>query len=129
MKILFNVIETFVVLIFSLTALQTQAATCPNPATSSLQWGQIPPPWRADPFSDHAPQGDENTRFVRANIMVAGIGRDIICNYKNSTGYYSIWWPVSVKIPARVDNNWIESNMGYACYVSPEACVFYTAQG
>jgi len=116
---------TLTTLLFSIT---TQAATCPDPATSSLQWGKIPPPWLANPFSPHEPQGDKNTRFIRANIMVAGIGRGIICNYKNSIGNYSIWWPVSVKIPARVDYNWIEGNMGYACYVSPEACVFYTSE-
>ncbi len=126
MKMIILIMTT---LLICLTTFQTQAATCPNPETSSLQWGEIPPPWLADPFSDHDPQGDKNTRFVRANIMVAGIGRGIICNYKNSIGYYSIWWPVSVKIPARVDYNWIESNMGYACYISPEQCVFYTSEG
>ena len=117
------------VIIAALFSSLLSAATCPDPATSSLQWGQIPSPWLADPFSDHEPQGDKSTRFVRANIMVAGIGRGIICNYKNSLGFYSIWWPISVKIPARVDYNWIESNMGYACYISPEACVFYTSNG
>lgn len=116
-------------LILCLIIFQIQAATCPDPATSSLQWGQIPPPWLADPFSANDPQGDKSTRFIRANIMVAGIGRGIICNYKNSVGYYSIWWPISVKIPTRVDYNWIESYMGYACYVSSEACVFYTSEG
>lgn len=119
----------FSTLFICLLSSQSLAAICPNPATSSLQWGKIPPPWIANPFSDLDPQGDKNTRFIRANIMVAGIGRGIICNYKNSIGYYSIWWPVSVKIPARVDYHWIESNMGYACYVSPEVCVFYTSEG
>lgn len=121
-----TIIITITTLLFSLTAF---AATCPDPTTSSLKWGEIPSPWLADPFSDHNPQGDKNTRFIRANIMVAGVGRGIICNYKNSIGNYSIWWPVNVKIPARVNYNWIESNMGYACYVSPEACVFYTSEG
>ena len=121
--------KTLTSLLLCLAITSANAATCPDPATSSLQWGEIPAPWLADPFSDHSPQGDKSTRFVRANIMVAGIGRGVICNYKNSIGYYSIWWPVSVKIPARVDYNWIESYMGYACYVSPEACVFYTSNG
>ena len=121
--------RTLMTLCLCLIGIQSQAATCPNPETSSLQWGQIPAPWLENPFSINPPQGEKNTRFVRANIMVAGIGRGIVCNYKNSIGYYSIWWPVSVKIPARVDYHWIESNMGYSCYESPEACVFYTAEG
>ncbi len=114
-----------ITLLFSLTA---QSETCPDPATSSLQYGIIPPPWQENPFSAHAPQGEKGARFVRANILVAGIGRGVVCNYKNSIGYYSIWWPVGVKIPARVDYNWLEGNMGYNCTISPEACVFYVAQ-
>ena len=114
--------------IFCIMPHLTYSSTCPNPATSSLQWGAIPSPWQLDPFSDHTPQGDKNTRFVRANILVAGIGQGVVCNYQNSIGYYSIWWPVSVKIPARVDYDWLESMMGYACTISPEECVFYTPQ-
>ncbi len=116
---------TIISLFFSL---QSQSATCPDPATSSLQWGKIPPPWIADPFSDHDAQGDKNNRFIRANILVAGVGRGIVCNYQNSIGYYSIWWPISVKIPARTDYNWLEGNMGYACSISADACVFYPAK-
>ncbi len=119
-----NLTLIMLALIFCFSA---QSATCPDPATSSLQYGQIPPPWQENPFSPHPPQGEKGARFVRANILVAGIGRGVVCNYKNSIGYYSIWWPVPVKIPARVDYRWLESNMGYACTISPEACVFYPA--
>lgn len=119
---------TIATLLLSLTSLHAQPAICPNPETSSLRYGQIPPPWEADPFSANAPQGDKSTRFVRANILIAGIGRGVVCNYKNSVGYYSIWWPVPVKIPARVEDNWVASNMSYACTTSREACVFYVAQ-
>ncbi len=118
-----------IILLLCLMPFHTQAATCPDPANSSLKWGEIPAPWLANPFSANDVQGDSATRFVRANIMVAGIGKGIICNYQNSIGYYSIWWPVSVKIPSSIDYRWIESHMGYACYISPEECVFYTAEG
>ncbi len=114
-------------LLLCLVTFQTSAATCPDPSTSSLKSGLIPPPWQENPFSAHDPQSDSNTRFVRANILVAGIGRGIVCTYQNSIGYYSIWWPVAVKIPARVDYNWIESNMSYMCTISIDACVFYPA--
>jgi hypothetical protein len=116
-------------LLLTLAVCQTRAATCPDPATSSLQWGDIPAPWVIAPSSDHDPQGDKTTRFVNAKIMVAGVGRGVVCNYKNAVGFYSIWWPVSVKLPSRMDNRWIESYMGYTCYASSEVCVFYTSEG
>lgn len=117
-----------VLLLLVNTTLQAQATTCPDPTTSSLQFGQIPLPWQNNPFSAHSPQGEKGARFVRANILVAGIGRGVVCNYQNSLGFYSIWWPVGVKLPARIDYNWLESNQGYACSVSIEECVFYVAQ-
>lgn len=126
MKKLLHLSITLIIALFSSSI---TATTCPNPSSSSLQWGEIPDPWKLDPFSENTPQGEKNTKFIRANIMVAGIGRGIICNYKNSIGYYSIWQPVNVKIPARVDYRWIESYMGYSCYISPEECVFYTSEG
>lgn len=116
-------------LLLCLTALHIQAATCPDPITSSLQYGKIPTPWLLNPFSDNTPQKHKIARFARANILIAGIGRGVVCNYKNADGYYSIWWPVHVKIPATTDYRWLESNMGYACTISPESCVFYTAEG
>ena len=103
------------------------AEICPDPNNSSLQYGVIPPPWVVNPFSDNKPQGEKNTLFVRANILVAGFGRGVLCTYRNSVGYYSIWWQVSVKIPAPIDNNWRDSLGGFECTSSLEACVFYPA--
>ncbi|WP_419420945.1 DUF3757 domain-containing protein [Legionella sp. D16C41] len=104
------------------------AAMCPDPLKSSLAWGEIPEPWQENPFSEHKPQGDEHTQFVRANIMVAGAyGRGIICTYKNTLGYYSIWWPVLVKIPARIDYNWVDTLGGYVCTQEIQICQFYPA--
>ena len=104
------------------------ASTCPDPNNSSLQWGEIPPPWIANPFSANTPQGDVNTAFVRANILVAGLGRGALCTYRNSIGEYSIWWPVLVKIPARVDYNWIDTLGGFVCTQSLDGCQFSTAE-
>ncbi len=103
------------------------ATICSDPNQSSLQKGEVPPPWQVNPFSENKPQGEINTRFIRANILVAGFGRGVICVYQNSIGYYSIWWPVKVKVPARTDNNWIESLGGFECSSSLEECVFYPA--
>jgi hypothetical protein len=112
-------------------ALWTQsvpAGTCPDPATTSLQWGEVPAPWVVDPFSANTPQGDEDTRFVRANIMVAGLGRGVVCTYRNSQGNYSIWRQVLVKIPSRLDYNWINTLGGFVCAVSFSECQFSTAE-
>ena len=103
------------------------ATVCPDPNNSSLQWGVVPAPWVVDPFSDNRPQGEVDARFIRANILVAGLGRGVVCNYRNSVGYYSIWWEVGVKIPARTDYYWIESLAGFECSHSINACIFYTA--
>jgi len=102
-------------------------AICPDPNKSSLQWGVIPAPWELDPFSNNRPQGEKGARFVRANILVAGVGRGIVCNYLNSRGYYSIWWPIGVSIPARTDHQWRVSLGGFECTDSPQRCVFYPA--
>ena len=104
---------------------QAYATVCPDPNNSSLQWGVVPLPWQINPFSDNRPQGEKNTRFMRANILVAGFGRGVVCNYQNSVGLYSIWWPVSVKIPARTDNFWRDSLAGFECTDSLDSCVFY----
>ncbi|WP_423202088.1 DUF3757 domain-containing protein [Legionella fairfieldensis] len=105
-----------------------QAATvkCPDPNTSSLQWGKVPEPWFADPYSLNRPQGEVGTQFVRANILVAGLGRGAVCTYKNSVGFYSIWWPGRIKIPAREDANWIDTYGGFVCTKYAE-CLFSVA--
>ena len=107
---------------------QGHAAICPDPNTGSLSWGEIPAPWEANPFSANTPQGEVNTKFVRANIMVAGIGRGVVCTYHNSLGEYSIWWDTLVKIPARIDYNWIDALGGYVCAKSLEICEFSTPE-
>ena len=103
------------------------ALSCPNPETSSLRWGETPPPWIADPFSANQPQGEANVAFVRATILVANLGRGITCTYQNSLGEYSIWWPVLVKIPAPIDYRWIDSYMGFVCTQSLDVCQFRVA--
>ncbi|RMX05503.1 DUF3757 domain-containing protein [Legionella jordanis] len=103
-----------------------QIYSCPDPETTSLKWGEIPKPWQENPYSPR-PQGEEGTKFVRANILVAGTGRGVICAYRNSLGVYSIWWPVAVKIPARVDYNWIEVYGGFLCTQSLGDCQFSVA--
>nr|WP_082060389.1 DUF3757 domain-containing protein [Legionella hackeliae] len=118
-----------VTLIFSLLALDSYAQNfiCPDPDNSSLKWGVIPKPWIENPYSSNHVQGESGTRFSRANIMVAGLGRGVVCTYKNSVGLYSIWWPVRVKIPARVDYNWIETLGGFVCTQSLTDCIFSVA--
>lgn len=103
------------------------ASDCPDPETTSLKWGVPPLPWVENPYSPHSPQGEENTRFVRANILVAGYGQGVTCTYQNSVGEYSIWWQVLTKIPARVDYNWIDTLGGFVCTQSLTQCQFYTA--
>lgn len=103
------------------------ATHCPDPETTSLKWGVPPEPWVENPYSSHSPQGEENTRFVRANILVAGYGRGVVCTYQNSVGEYSIWWQVLTKIPAPVDYSWIDTLGGFVCTVGLTECQFYTA--
>ena len=117
----------FLGLSLALYSLVIHATNCPDPDTTSLQWGVPPPPWEVNPYSAHSPQGEENTRFVRANILVAGYGRGVVCTYQNSIGEYSIWWQVLTKIPARVDYNWIDTLGGFVCTQGLTQCGFYTA--
>jgi len=103
------------------------ATNCPDPQTTSLQWGVPPAPWVENPFSPNHPQGDINTYFVKANILVAGgYGQGVVCTYKNSVGDYSIWWQVPSKIPSRSDSSWIETLGGFVCTQVLQQCQFYT---
>ena len=104
------------------------AYTCPDPETTSLKWGVPPEPWLVNPFSVHAPQADDNTRFVKANILVAGYGHGVVCTYRMSLGTYSIWWPVLTKIPARVDYRWIDTLGGFVCTQGLNECEFVVAE-
>ena len=104
------------------------AAICPDPYTSPLKHGDIPLPWVLNPLSEHRPQEDEDTRFVRVNLLVANIGRGIVCTYQNSVGYYSIFWSVGVKLPAPQENYWRAMALGgFVCDQSISECVFYPA--
>lgn len=104
------------------------STTCPDPLSTSLRWGEIPTPWIANPFSSNRVQGGVNTQFSRANILIAGYGRGVVCEYKFPLGSYSIWWPVLVKIPSRMDYNWIETYMSLVCSQSILSCQFTVAQ-
>ncbi|KTD68874.1 MULTISPECIES: DUF3757 domain-containing protein [Legionella] len=119
----------FVILSFFLAqfAAHSYATSCPDPETTSLKWGVPPAPWMVNPYSPNPPQGEKNTRFVRANILVAGYGQGVICTYKNSVGEYSIWWQVLTKIPSRLDYHWIETLNGFVCTQGLEQCLFYNA--
>nr|WP_164493056.1 DUF3757 domain-containing protein [Legionella micdadei] len=117
-------------MILCLLSLVTYAEmkTCPDPKSTSLKWGQPPKPWEVNPYSPNRPQIDENTKFVRANILVAGMGQGVACTYQTSTGLYSIWWQVRVMIPAREDYNWIYSLGGFVCAGSLKDCQFSIAE-
>ncbi|AWN74791.1 DUF3757 domain-containing protein [Legionella anisa] len=103
------------------------ATNCPDPQTTSLKWGVPPAPWTVSPYSPNRPQGDKNTHFVRANILVAGYGQGVVCIYRNSVGEYSIWWQVQTKVPSRLDYNWVDALGGFVCTQGLEQCQFYTA--
>lgn len=103
------------------------AFNCPDPQTTSLKWGEPPSPWVVNPYSPHPPQGDEGTRFIRANILVAGYGQGVVCTYRNSLGDYSIWWQVRTKIPAPVDYHWIDTLGGFVCTEGLDQCQFSVA--
>lgn len=109
-------------------SVSASASLCPDPLTTPLRWGEIPSPWVANPFSPNKPQGGTDTQFARANILIAGYGRGVVCTYRFPLGEYSIWWPVLVKIPARVNNNWIETYMSWVCSQSLNGCEFITAE-
>ncbi|BCA94998.1 hypothetical protein TUM19329_13590 [Legionella antarctica] len=117
----------FIGLFFVKFSTVTLATSCPDPQTTSLRWGVPPAPWLENPFSPNRPQGEENTRFIGANILVAGYGQGVVCTYTNSVGDYSIWWQVRTKIPARIDYNWIDTPGGFICTQGLTACQFYTA--
>ena len=104
------------------------ATHCPDPNTTSLKWGVPPPPWEVNPYSSNPPQGDENTLFVRANILVTDhLAQGVLCTYRNILGEYSIWWQVLTKIPSRIDYNWIDTLGGFVCTHSLEQCQFFVA--
>lgn len=103
------------------------ASVCPDPETSSLSRGVIPYPWVENPFSPNKPDAESGMYFLRANILVAGLGKGVTCTYQSSVGEFSIWWDVMTKIPARNDNNWIDGLGGFVCSQGLEQCVFYTA--
>lgn len=104
----------------------TYASNCPDPETTSLKWGEVPPPWVVSPYSQY-PQADDNTRFVRANILIAGIGRGVSCTYHNSAGDFTIFLETATKIPSRNDPNWIEVVGGFVCTQSLSQCQFSIA--
>lgn len=119
-----RIIGASVILCLISFACQAEMKTCPDPKTTSLQWGEPPSPWETNPFSPNPPQADENARFVQANILVAGMGQGVSCTYKTATGLYSIWWQVRVMIPAREDYRWIYSFGGFVCTNSLQDCEF-----
>ena len=110
--------------VFFVVSVNAMTAFCPDPQTSSLQWGKIPPPWEFDPFSAQHVQADENTRFVNAQILVAGYGQGIVCTYRYSLGTYSIWWQKLVRLPSANQWNWMDTNIGYLCSESILGCAF-----
>ncbi len=116
---------TLIILCFFSFIADASTAFCPDPQTSSLKWGEIPPPWEISPFSPNTVQGDVQTRFVNVQILVAGYGQGVVCTYEYSLGTYSIWWQKLVRIPSPpMEWNWMETNMGYLCSESLLACAF-----
>lgn len=113
-------------ILFSQT-LCASPANCPDPQTTSLKWGVPPAPWVVNPFSENQPYVDDSTVFVRANILVAGYGRGVICTYRTGERSFSIWWSILVKIPSRNDNHWIDTLGGYVCTDDRAQCTFYVA--
>jgi hypothetical protein len=100
---------------------------CPDPVTSSLRLGDIPKPWVINPFSENKPVVASDLRFIRANILVAGFGRGVVCTYRTGKNCYSIWWEVNVKVPARTDNLWRDTLGGFECTEEWDHCAFYPA--
>ena len=92
---------------------------------SGLNEGRVPAPWVLNPFSAKKPEAYLKSQFIRANILVAGVGLGVVCTYRSIEGFYSIWWQEAVKIPAPSDNYWHRSLGGYECTSELEACVFY----
>ena len=110
---------------FCFIFLQGQARICPLPSVVST--GVPPAPWQWNPFSDVRPQGQGALVLLRANILIAGWGRGVLCSYGNKTGIYSVWWPVTVKVPAPIDYRWIDTLGGFECTDSLTICEFYPA--
>lgn len=113
-------------LLATLVAMNTFADICPDPKTTSLQWGAPPTPWEENPYSPNRPDGDENTRFIQANILSAGFGQGIVCIYETSVGRYSIWWQVRVRLPSPLETQWASDFGGYSCQLSLSDCAFTT---
>ncbi len=111
-------------LLGALPSVHASIQTCPDPLTGLLSKGEIPFPWLQNPFSHKVIKSNITTRFVSATVLVAGLGRGVLCTYTNSLNDYSIWWPVLTKIPASVDYRWIENVGGYICSFSREECRF-----
>ncbi len=112
---------------FALGSSMVNATLCPDPETTSLKWGVPPAPWMVNPYSSNSPQGEDNTKFVKANILVAGYGQGVTCTYKISVGNYSIWWPILTKIPSRSDYSWIDTIGGFVCTQGLNQCNFVVA--
>jgi hypothetical protein len=113
-------------LIAMMIAATARADICPDPQTSSLQWGAPPPPWQPNPYSPKRPEGDDNTRFAQAKILRAGYGQGVVCFYDTSEGRYSIWWQVRVRIPSPLETQWVSDFGGYSCQQSLSDCMFTT---
>lgn len=117
-------LTVIIMLLFSMG--MAQASVCPDPDNSALKWGEIPPPWQENPFSQHRPQAEEGTAFVRANILVyRHLGKGVTCTYKNSVGEWSIWLDKPVKLPTRQDIHWIDIVSGFVCKAARDDCIFY----
>ncbi len=114
-----EIMKKLFILIFSLLVIinvHASVLTCPDPLTSSLKSGVLPPPWLENPFSPNRPQSDDNTIFLNAAIMLrSDVGRGAICNYKNTVGIFSLWYPGYVKVPAPQDYSWINTAFGFLC--------------
>ena len=120
--------KQIMIIVFVFCGVATASASiCPYPQGTSLAWGKPPAPWQINPSSLQRPQVDDNTRFLKANILVAGVGQGISCTYENSLGQYSIWWQVRSKIPSRQELYWVATVGGYVCSASLEECVFQAA--
>lgn len=122
-----SILRSFVACCSLISCFGSHATNCPDPETTSLKWGVPPPPWVVNPYSAHDPQGEDNTHFVKSNILVAGYGQGVTCTYKISIGEYSIWWPILTKIPARSDYNWIDTLGGFVCTRGILQCQFSVA--
>ena len=107
-------------------AANVHADICPDPQSTSLQWGAPPSPWQDNPFSPNRPQGDENTKFFQANILKAGMGQGVVCVYETSEGRFSIWWQVRVRLPSPLETQWVSDFGGYSCQQSLGECTFTT---